>query len=574
MEEGGTPARQDAERRDQPGQVRRAGAAVARIPMTVWVITGLWAALLLGASVLWPMSYGYDEPQHIDMAYVYSAHPFHFYGPGQLPPTLANLGMQRSLPGYPPRQRLADVAIPPRGQRPSFAQLGGHTFQPSGQPNQMVQHPPLYYWLAALVLRAPGVSHLAWDLQVWLMRLLSVALMLPLPALCWATARRLLVSFGGATSGDGASRLALVAAVIPLTAPNLIRDGASVTNDTLLILTTSIVLYLCSRVLTGDLTRRTAIGLSVSLAAALWTKGFSLVLPPVVLAAYLVGAWPVARSWAARLRAVLSPLLIVAIGGVVGGLWWLRNLIDYGSVQINGFGPGFERQIYGPPDNHGTIGRFIPEFLTDFASRIWGGIGLPDLPSPGPLITYGWLFVVLLGVLAALCLRGSRRARSQAAVLIAVPILSVLVAAQASYSTFEHWSTGTHGSQGRYVYQAFVAIAALATIGWSRVFQPRIRAMLATLVLVGAIITNATTWLLILDSWYAPTRTAPGKHGLGTAVGGLLRWSPLPRTLTILLVAILPAALSVTAVVVVGRDARRASRARVAADRRPAAMSA
>jgi len=57
----------------------------------IWLVTMLWGALLVGASLLWPMTYGYDEPQHLDMAYVYSAHPFTFHGPGELLPTRANI---------------------------------------------------------------------------------------------------------------------------------------------------------------------------------------------------------------------------------------------------------------------------------------------------------------------------------------------------------------------------------------------------------------------------------------------------------------------------------------------------
>jgi 4-amino-4-deoxy-L-arabinose transferase-like glycosyltransferase len=486
------------------------------------------------------MSYGYDEVAHIDMAYVYSAHPFHFYGPGQLQYTRANAGMQAQLPGYPPSKLLAKAPIPPRHQRPSFAQLGGHTFLTGGVPNQMVQHPPLYYWLAAAVLRLPGVSHRAWDLQVWLMRLLSVILMLPLPALVWAATVRLL-SRPGRPRGS-TWRLALIAAAIPLTVPNLIRNGSSVTNDSLLILATSAVLYLLSRVLTGDLSRRTAIWIAVWLAIALLTKGFALVLPPVVLAAYLFGAWPMGDRLKTRMQAIWQPLAIAAAGGVIGGLWWLRNLIDYGAVQPNGFGSYdrvLERAVYGPPDNHGTLGHFIPGFFTDFANRIWGGVGLPDTPLPGSFIVYGWLTVVLVGVTAALVCRGGPGDRLRALILFAAPVLTVLLVAHASYSTFEHWSKGLHGSQGRYLYPVMLAVAALATVGWLRVLQPRVRGYLLAVVTVGAFVTNFSVWFMLLRSWYG--------HGPVPAFHSLLRWSPIPSFWTVLFVLVLPGVFGIAA---------------------------
>ena len=388
---------------------------VAGIPRAVWLITALWLSLLLGASLVWPMLFGYDESQHVDMSYVYSAHPFHFYGPGQLVETRADSRTQAAAPKYPigvflfGMPNLYGTQPLPRDKRPSFAELGGTSPVAGTPPNQMVQHPPLYYWVEAAILRVPGVSHLAWDLQVWIMRLVSVIMMLPLPILCWATTRRLLAgerSPPDAPSGI-ASQAPILAAVIPLTIPNLIRDGSAVTNDTLLILTTSVLLYLLSRVLTGDLSLRTALGVAVSLAAALFTKGLALVLPPVVLVAYLIGACRYHERLSERWRAVWAPLIVAGIGAAAGSLWWIRNIVDYGTVQTNGTGPGYQRIQFGPPDNHGTIAHFLPVFVTNFVERIWGGIGLADTPSIGPFIEYGWFFVVLIAVVAAL--RNSRR---------------------------------------------------------------------------------------------------------------------------------------------------------------------
>jgi 4-amino-4-deoxy-L-arabinose transferase-like glycosyltransferase len=516
-------------------------------PRTLWLILGLWGALLLGASVLWPMSYGYDEASHIDMAYVYSANPFHFYGPGQLHYTRASVAMQQMQPVDPPTKLFSKVPIPPRHQRPSFAQLGGHTFVTGGQPNQMVQHPPLYYWLAAAVLRIPGVSHRAWDLQVWLMRLLSVIFMLPLPVLIWASTVRLLSR--PARPRGSHWRLALIAAAIPLTVPNLIRDGSSVTNDSLLILATSAVLYLLSRVLTGDLSRRTAIWIAVWLAIALFTKAFAVILPPIILAAYVFAAWRMGDRLRSRVQVIWQPLGIAAMGGVIGGLWWLRNLIEYGAVEFNGFGPGYDRVLYGPPDNHGTLGHFIPGFFADFANRIWGGVGIPDIPFPGPLIVYGWLSVVLLGVVAALLYRSGPGDRLRALILFAAPVLTVLLVAHASYGTFVHWSKAVRASQGRYLYPVMIVVAALATIGWLRILQPRVRSYLLAVVTAGAVVTNFTVWFMLLRSWYA--------HGPVPAFHSLLRWSPLPSFFTVLFVLVLPGVFATAAIVGTVLESRR-----------------
>jgi 4-amino-4-deoxy-L-arabinose transferase-like glycosyltransferase len=523
---------------------------LADVPRTVWLVTALWGSLLIGASLVWPMTYGYDEPQHIDMAYVYSASPFHFYGPGELLPTKANIGMQSLQPGYPPRRPFGATPTPPRGERPSFAELGGHQPSQHSQPNQMVQHPPLYYWTAAVVLRLPGVSHLAWDLQVWLMRLLSVLYLLPVPALCWATARRLLAA---EDDPDRGTHLAVLAAVVPLTVPNLIRDGSSVTNDSLLILATSVLLYLLSRVLTGDLSRRTATWVAASLAVALLTKGFALVLPPVVLAAYLARAYQLrARRPAdgtSPVRAVATPLGIAAAGGVVGGLWWLRNLIEFHAVQPDGFGPGYQEVLFGPPDNRGALRPFVSGFTRAFAKRLWGGIGLADDPSPGPVIVYGWLVAVLLGLIAAFVVRACRGDRARFAVLLSSIVVTTGLVAAGSYHDFRRWSDAIRGAQGRYLYHLIVVVAAVAAIGWVRAVPPRGRRVLVPAVLLAAVATNAVAWLMLLRSWYAP--------GSGLGLRALLDRAPVPAAVTVALVAVLPAALTVLAMTGVIRDGMR-----------------
>ena len=526
-----------------PSQERRGG-----VPVSVWMITGLWAALLLGASLLWPMTYGYDEPQHIDMAYVYSSHPFHFYAPGKLPPTRANVAVQLQQPGYPPTKSFAATPIPARGQRKSFSELGGHASATGTQPNQMVQHPPLYYWLEAAVLRIPGVSHLAWDVQVWLMRLLSVLIMLPVPLLCWASTRRLL-DLGGPASLAG--RLAPLAAAVPLTVPNLIRDGSSVNNDSLLILTTSVVLWLLTRVLTGDLSRRTAVWLAVALAAALLTKGFALGLPVAILVTYLV-AGRRHGGVGERMRSLAVPIGIAAIGGIIGGLWWLHNLIDYGSVQVDGYGKSYERVLHGIPDYHGTLVRFAPNFVTDFTKRIWGGIGLPDAPSDGPFAIYGWFVVAAIGIVAALLIRARAGDRARASVLMIAPVLTVAGVAASSYSGFHKWSSAVRGSQGRYVYHLVVVLAALIAFGWIRLVQPRLAPALTPIVVAGALVTNAATWFIVLRSWYQPK-----DGGITDAAHSLLRWSPVPSAVTITLVAVVPVVAGVAALIATSAEAGR-----------------
>jgi hypothetical protein len=536
------------------------------------MITGLWTALLFGASVLWPVSYGYDEATHVDMAYQYSAHPFDFYGPGQLPYSVADVQFQHLLPGIPPRQPFSTAPIAARSDRPTLAQLGGPKLESKGVPEQMVEHPPLYYWLEAIVMVLPGVSHLSWDLELWLMRVLSVALMIPVPGLCWEAARRLL---GADAASDpdrmprhrprptrDPDRVALLAAVLPLTVPNLIRDGASVTNDALLVLATSVLLAMLARVVGGDLSRRTAGWTAVSLVVALWTKGFALVLPPIVLAAYVVGWRCFKRDRAAddvpdARPTIVPPLVICLVGALLGAIWWTRNLIVYGTVQINGYGTAFSRVIYGTPTYTGSFSHFIGPFFRGLIPRIWGGIGIPDQPAPGALIQEGWPIFVLIGIVAALVVPGTRGGRLRAWVLVAAIVLTLAVVADGSWSDFHAWPNAIRGNQGRYFYSVIVAAASVATVGFSRILPRRLLACTTPVVLLLAIATNADTWLLILRHWYQPVGHLSTLRGLADAVHGVLRWSPLPWGLTALFVFVMPVAMSLIAAAGVTWDSRR-----------------
>ena len=531
-----------------------------RIPVVVWLVTGVWASLLLGASLVWKMSYGYDEPLHIDLAYVYSRAPFAFYGPGELLPTRAVETLETEVPGYQIDHNWPDATEDPvgpvrdRADRPTLDEAGGEAPGAVDRRNQMIQHPPLYYWLEALVLRLPGVSGLAWDLQVWLMRLFGVVLALPVPILCWATARRLL-EVHPARGSAPPEAWAVLAALVPLSVPGLVRNLSSVSNDVLLVVATSVFLYGITRVLTGDLTTRTSLVVSASLAIALLSKGFGLVLPPVALIAYW---WAVSRGRPGAgqaVRLLARPAVAVAVGCVVGGSWWLRNLLLYRTVQVNGLGPSATTALYGPPDGGGSLSRFIPAFAGGVLGRIWGGVGLPDDPVPGPLVVYGWLALAAAGLLVALVLPSGPGMRFRVWLLTLPALLALVVVAVGSLADFRTWSAYVHGAQGRYLYLAVVPFSAAVAVGWRRLFRCLgARALARSLALVGlaALVTNAVVWAMIVSTWYT---TGPTLSLTTMRVGAVavLAWAPVPPGVVVALAAVVPFVVGVASVVALAR---------------------
>ena len=514
---------------------------------------------MLGASILWPMGYGYDEPQHVDMAYVYADSPFTFYDPGELRPTEAGRAILRDIiaVGWPPERPLARAPIADRGERPSLAELGGNGQAEGNPPNQMIQHPPLGYWVYAVALDIPGVDALAWDLQVWVLRLVSICLMLPVPILCWATARRLLRA--ERLPPRARDQLALVAALIPLTMPNLVRVGASVSNDVLLISSTSALLYLTIRVMTGDVRLKVAAGIAASLLVALMSKAPALFLPLLILAAYFLAARAVG------LRRVVAPLAVAGIGGVLGAWWWVRNLVVHGSIQPIGYGDDFVQRLFGVKGDadDGRFRDFVGAYLSKFVERIWGGIGLADALTPGPVLVFGWFAIAAVGVVAALGIRSSRDARLRAWVLIGMVIVTVGVVAVGSFDTWQRRGVGPSAAQGRYIYHLVAGLSAIVVVGWGRALRPRVSRKLPALVLIGALVTNALSWLVLVRNWYGVDA------GFASGARGLLRWAPTAPGVTLTAVVVLPVLLAVFTLVVLVRSSRGPTRRAVPDAGRP-----
>jgi 4-amino-4-deoxy-L-arabinose transferase-like glycosyltransferase len=525
-----------AETSEQPAGTR---GRWARPPALVWVITALHVALMVMCTFLYPPFSNYDEHWHVDMvqAYYDGNGP---YDPGERTTDRGVQQIVRLVPVPKPATAYSEVPLPDRGDRSSVDDL--QDGQPSGNPvpNQMVQHPPLYYLLGAGLLHVvPGGDDLPFDWYIAVLRLLSIAMMAPLPLLAWATARRLL--------GDGP--LAVAAAVVPLTIPNLARVGASVNNDNLLTLLASALMFVLAGVLAGDLRKRTGLLAGILLGLALLTKGMALGLPPVVLAAYVV-SWLRHR---APLRTVLPPLGIAALASLIGAWWWVRNVIVYGTVQPSGLPREWVLRTH-PPLSPGESPReFAVTFADQYTLRFWASIGLPDVPRLPVPLSRAWLVVLAIGILVGLAigLKG-RFGRATLGVLVLPAVLITAIVAAGSYNGYQDFGR-VSAAQGRYIYCAVTALAVVAVVGWGRLDPTRGR-LLTVVLLVAGLATQVVAWRLILLSWWAPrVPQLDGIERLRGAFVGVFRWSPVPRPVTIAVFA----AVAVLSLVVVALAARQ-----------------
>jgi small subunit ribosomal protein S36 len=481
------------------------------VPALVWVLVGLNFALLLSFSVLYPAYAGYDEPQHVDMV-IALQHGDGWPAPGKRTISLGVARSSRGIASSPVSRPYDDVTPPPRSQRQSLEQLGGDRPSTGLIPNQIVQHPPLYYAMGAAILRVlPGSDHWAYDRTVWVLRFLSVLLITPLPLLAWATARHL----------TGSPAIQQASAALPLAIPGLSRVGSSVNNDNLITLATAAVMVVLASVMAGDLRKRTGVGAGLLLALALLAKGFGLLLIPVVILAYAVG-W-----WRTRARVPWQPLaLALVIGGVLGGWWWLRNLILFGQIQPNGLGA--PTPSLGKPVPPGGFHFWSHYFMRYMNNRFWSGLGLPEPPYMSWAVGWSALGVVLVGVALALLLgTGGRGSRAMLIVLL-LPTLLIGAAVAA-----DAWSTYTKvlvplAIQGRYLYPGVTCLSVLVAVGFGRLLRRAVR-LLPALALAMAGCMQLIGFAVVVRGLWLP---GPGS-GLSEALHGITAWSPWPRTVTL-----------------------------------------
>ncbi len=506
--------RADESGQDAPAATRRA----RRLPLAVWAVVLLQVAFMFGATVLYPSFQNPDEPAHVDYILAHR-HGHWIYAPGERSYQGGVLLATGLVPNTQFQTHVGRRPVKPRDQRPSFDQLG--TFAATDRPpNQMVQHPSLYYGFAAgLSFLIPGFTHQHFDVQVFWLRMISLLLLVPVPILIFLTARRL--------TGDNI--IGIVAALIPLTIPGFIRTGASVTNDSMAVLMGSVLLYLLARVATGDLSRSMAVWTGLAWAGGLLTKGLALAMPPVIVAAYLVGA---SGSLRERIRGAFRPALLCgAVGAVVGGWWWVRNLIAYGAVQPNGLGPIYSQHQFGPDRPGGTDLKFIEHFIRLFSTRAWGSLGLLDIPAMPPQIPVliELVFLALVGVGVAVGLRRSPAPRWAAAAFI----LPIVVTLAVLYLGMRHWYLTTQklpGLQVRYLFPLIAGMTTLAALGLRRL-AGRLSRWLPLAVALFAVLFQLAAAAVVLDIEMSPN--VPGrwrriKDGLHYVLG----WAPWRQPVT------------------------------------------
>ncbi len=491
------------------------------VPLVVWLLLALHVLVLAAYSVLIPQYRSPDEAQHTDMVIHlqhdrrYPAPKARFVGEGVAQSTvLAGYG---DAPSVAPRSNKPLTAGKAASHQPSFGELGGD--RASRIPNQMGQHPPLYYAGGAAVLRViPGAAQWPFDRTVGFLRMLSVLMLAPLPLLAFACVRRI-----GGTAAAG-----VAAAAFPIAIPQLANIASSVNNDNLLTLLIGVATVLAVYVVTGDTSWRTAVLLGVVGALALLTKSLSLFVPLWFALVYAV-AWLRARDAGVLLRGAVA----VGLPVLISAPWYIRNLTKYGSLQPQGITPA---RSPNQPDTPFTLADKGWDWLTDYAvprfsSRFWVELSVRrELPTAQWI--QSWTNVatalVLLALVAGLVVSARNRQLLPVTAALLAPFAALVL--QVFAITWREYARSgePRGLQGRYFFPGVVALAALAAIGAATLLGRRER-WLPVGVLAAASLLHARSVSSVLD-WH----WNGAADGLPSALRSAAAWAPWPSALVML----------------------------------------
>ena len=491
--------------------------------VAIAVVTATFGLWLVAWALVVPVFQAPDETAHIDAA-VHLALGDAWAAPGDLHVTNAVEAAKTEL------------ATKPSSQWSTVSELLQNAPGPSATVNQMTQHPPTAYLAGAAVLRAVDFGDLRWDRAFTALRLADVLAVTALPLLAWASVRRVTRS----------PRAALVGGLAVFATPELASIGSSFSNDAPVLLVAGVVVWLATRLLTGDTRWRTTIALAAILGALVWIKGTGLPAVPFVAVVVLFAG---AGVLSLRQR-VVRTVVAMAVSGGIGAWWWLHNWFAYGRIQPNGYASIRPPKDF-PPGEHPTLGHFLDVSWGTLARTFWGSFGARAQVSMGDMLT-AVLTIVVLVVLVGWAFR--RGPDLRVALCLAVfPALLIGIQNETSAGAYLR-TTEVAATQGRYYFPAIVCLIVLSALAWRRLVpagRARSWVALALAVLLPAVgvygFAVASAWF-----WNAALFPVTGR--------GLLRYTeigPVPPAVLVVVVVLVAVGL-VASVVQVARADRHA----------------
>ena len=383
--------------------------------------------------------------------------------------------------------------------------------------NQMSQHPPTWYFIAAGLLRLLHFQDLQWNDALLAVRLLNAVVFATMPALVWAAVRRLTRS----------PRAAVVAASVLLLVPQAAYNGATANNDPPVVVLGAVVTWLVCRLLTGDRRVRTLSMLVLAAAAAIAFKATAFPVVPFAAIALVVSVrgrwrWP----WAAL--AVVVPVLLTS-------WWWVRNLIVYHTLQPAGLPRSAAEQTW-PAGTGPDLGGFVNTFWNRVTNSFWGNFGALAYPS-SPLV----IATLTVVCLAVVLVWGLRRRDRNAWVLVTLPLITLVAGLQNNWTTYVR-TTEAAGIQGRYYFVALAALICLSALAWRRFVPLDGRARVSTALVITSAAMAVYGFSVAYQGFYEEKRFTVTVAGLRELAGQVPGGAPVIGTLAVVAAAGLVAA--------------------------------
>jgi hypothetical protein len=479
-----------------------------RVPRIVWWVVALHVVVLGAYSILLPTYRAPDEPLHVDLAHHWSS-DFDYPAWNKRNTSDGIINSLFLVHFRAGAAHLTAAEAPPKDDRPSYEQLDETPSR--GGVNQLPQHPPLYYVIAGTAERATElvIGNPDFQLETWIYRLVSIAMVAPLPFLVWKASRVIGLP----------DRVTLAAMLIPLAIPQYLHIAAAVNNDNLQYLATWLLTPFALRAGRGDLATRTMLMAGLATGVGLYAKGFSFVLPFWMACAL---ALALVRGGRALAPSVLRGGLIYSVPTMlIGGWWWARNLVVYDALLPSRY---FDivRPVAG--DRVGLL-EYLRTWITSTLRRTWGDFGYFDTHIPSMVVPVATTLVVI-ALVAALVGR-DRVADTKLGdrlLLLAPLVLLMAMQLQTAYSTYRRIGQFA-GLQGRYWFGALCPIVILIALGAAKLLRSY-QKWLPLGVLAAAAVMQALALTTIFGFYWGKPGSA-----LTSRVRALIAWAPLPGKL-------------------------------------------
>lgn len=456
-----------------------------------------WVGMLITFMLSVPIFQAPDEPQHLDRVRDTAVTGFPAWDDEYISAEV--LESMRILQFSIVPMAFAAEAAPPRPQ-PNFNDLAAES--PSRPVNQLAGHPPAYYALigGARTFVVSWLPSSLWqfDREILLVRFLNVLLLAPLP---WIAAR-------AARNIGMPLQSVWLAAVVPVSVPQLAHIGSVVNNDNLLILSAGLATMFAADVLGRGMRAVPVMGLATSAAVAAQTKLFGVLVAVFATWVILLAL----RRESARWRLGLGGLVIVALAS-----WtYVRNLVLFGHIYPTRAPDG------SPPtgvDFPFDAVRFLRELWLNTTESFWGRFGWLQLQ-----ILYPWVALLSIAVIACVSLAALRPVVPAVRPLL-VPI-ALFVPTYTATALIGHLDTGLFpAEQGRYLFPLIVSLS--VAVASTLYAVPGRTALLALLLVAGF------NWILSMRRIFQAYW--PGRDL--SRLESLAAWSPVGTWSVIALIA-------------------------------------